>query len=120
MVGFYDEIKDVVVDVMTEFNQGVIKYVALTAAGGPVDNPGEPTEVETTLVGATARTVSFKYVDGTVIFTTDIQVNHAVQSGVTPAIGDFVLIDGVRYKIIEPMNIPAAGTTVAHILIVRR
>ena len=120
MSDIYQEMQKVTQDVMSEFNQGVIQYVSLTSGDGPADNPGLPVETVTTLKGATARNVSSKYVDGTIIFMTDVQVNMAVQTDVTPQIDDFVNIDGVRHKIIKPMTVPEAGTPVAHILIVRR
>lgn len=120
MSNIYEDLQNVTKDVMKEFNQGVIEYVGLTPGIGPADNPGEPVKTTITLKGATARNVSSKYVDGTIIFTTDIQVNSAVQDGLNPQIDDFVDIDSIRYKIIKPMTVPAAGTPVAHILIVRR
>lgn len=120
MSDIYQEMQKVTQDVMSEFSQGVVEYVSLTSGDGPVDNPGPPVETVTTLKGATARNVSSKYVDGTIIFTTDIQVNMSVQTGIAPQIDDFINIDGVRHKIIKPMTVPASGTPVAHILIVRR
>ena len=120
MTGFYKEMQGIASDVLRDFNQGVIEYITLSSGNGPIDNPGEPTEIKTTLRGATARTVKSKYVDNTIILGTDIQITFSVQTNVNPEIDDFVKIDGIRYKIIKTMTIPSAGTPVAHMIMVRR
>lgn len=119
MANFYEEMQSVASGVLAEFKQGTIIYVGLTAQPGATpDDPGVPTEVQTT-VNAVARAVSTKYVDGTHIVQSDRQVTMP-GDGPVPDMNGYMLIDGVRYKIVEIMPIPAAGTPVTFIVIVRR
>lgn len=119
MANFYEEMQAVAADVLAEFKQGTVIYVGLKAqAGATPDDPGEPVETQTA-VNAAARAVSTKYVDGTHIVQSDRQVTMP-GNGPVPDMNGYMLIDGVRYKIVEIMPIPAAGTPVTFILIVRR
>jgi len=119
VANFYDEMKSVASDVFAEFKQGIIQYVALTAVEGATpDDPGEPTRVTPT-VNATARPVSTKYVDGTHIVRSDIQISMP-NDGLEPTMGNMFNIDGVEHQIVEIMRRPSAGTAVAFTVIVRR
>lgn len=118
MTDFYREMQGVASDVLRDFNQGVIQYVALTPGDGPRDNPGEPQETPTT-VDATARGVSFKYVDGTNILSSDLQITMP-GDGIAPEMTGFIRVDGVRYKIVAIHRKPAAGTPVAWVVIFRK
>lgn len=117
---FYEEMQGIATGLLTEFKQGVIQIAKITPGSGPKNNPGPSTETLTTLKGAVARGVKFKYVQSGMAVASDLQVTHAVQDGVTPAIDGFVYIDGVKYKIVNIVDKPAAGTKVVHTLIVRK
>ncbi len=117
---FYEEMRDVAAEILTEFKQGVIQLVTITPGAGPAHDPGAPTETPVTLVGAVARGIKFKYVSMGLGVASDMQVTHSVQEGATPAINGFVLIDGVKFKIVNVVDIPGAGTVVVHTLIVRK
>ena len=119
MGNIYDDARNVAIGIFAEFKQGVIKYVELQAqAGGTPDEPLTPTEVIHP-INATARPVSSKFVDGSHIVQSDRQISMP-NDGIEPKITGYVTIDGSRYKIIEIMPRPAAGTPVTYTLIVRR
>jgi len=119
-MGLYDELQVVAQDVLAEFNQGTIRYGAVTSGAGAADEPGASSIEWVPLTGAVARGVQYRYVASGLAVASDKQVTTAVQTGVTPALKDFVEIDGVRYKIEAIEAKPGAGTVVANILIVRR
>lgn len=116
----YDDMQKLATEILTEFKQGVIQLVTVTPGNGPAHNPGPATETTVTLVGAVARGIKFKYVQMGLGVASDMQVTHSVQQGATPAINGFVIIDGVRYKIVNIVDKPGAGVIVAHTLIVRK
>lgn len=118
MSDFYLDMQNLAGDLLTEFNQGEIAYVIETPGSGPADNPGSPTPVTTPFPGATARGVEFKYVSGDVLVT-DLQI--VIPGGIVePEPQGYFTVDGVRYKIVEIKRLPAAGTPVSFIVIVRK
>lgn len=118
-MSFYDDMQIVASDVLAEFKQGSVSYIAITPQPGSTpDEPLPPTE-SSTAINATVRPVSTKYVDGTHIVQSDKQVTFAA-GVVTPDISGFIDIDGSRFKIVEVLPVPAAGTVVTYTLIVRR
>jgi hypothetical protein len=100
------------------FNQGTIKLIKITDGTGPAYDPGDPVPTPYDLDG-TVRGVSSKYVDGTLVLESDLQVTAAVHAIQTPTLKDKVSIDGNEYAIIKIIKIPAAGTTITNIIIVR-
>lgn len=119
-MGIYDDLQVVAQDVLQEFNQGVIEYGALTSGAGTVDEPGQSAVAYTTLTGAVARGVQFRYVQNGLAVASDKQVTFAVQAGITPAIKDFMKVDGVRFKVKNVVKKPDAGTVIAYTLILER
>lgn len=118
-MGFYEDMQLVASDVLGEFKQGNVVYVALTPnPGSTPDEPLPPTE-SFTPINATVRPVSTKYVDGSHIVQSDKQVTFAGDAA-SPDMSGYMLIDTVRYKIVEIMPTPAAGTVVSYTVIVRR
>lgn len=119
MDDFYEEMRAVASEVFAEFKQGVIRYIALQRPTGTTpDNPGKVVEVPT-LLNATARPVSIRYIDGTHITGVETEVSMP-NDGVTPSLDGFIEIDAVRYKIVRIMKRPAAGVPVSFTLIVKR
>ncbi|QWY83164.1 head-to-tail joining protein [Rhizobium phage RHph_X2_24] len=118
-MAFYDEMQTVASELLNEFKQGAIKYVQIVPGAGPIDEPGPSTEVVTD-VDAVARGVSFKYVQSGLALASDLTVTIAYNAAVTPNMRDFIEIDGVRYKIIQDISTPAAGTRVVWKFIVRK
>lgn len=115
----YDDLKPVVSEVMGEFEQGVIQLIKITPAGGPIDNPGDPTETTHTL-DATCKGVSYKFVRDGLAVSTDLQIVAAPVENVVITDRDFISVDGVRYKIIHDMSTPAAGDRLVWKLIIRK
>lgn len=120
-MSIYDELQSVAKDVFREFNQPIIKYIAIIPGNGPVDNPGAPQEIAYTLEGATARGASFKYIASGLALATDTQINMSVDNRFTPENGAsaFVEVNGVRMKVMQVIRKPQAGTPVAYSLIAR-
>ena len=124
---FYDDMQAVAADVLKTFKQGVIKYVDITPGSGPDDEPGDPTETLLTL-DAAARGVKFKYVQGGLAVASDLQVTASVSAtneaggvvSLAPSMNGFIEVDDERYKIVQILPKPSAGTTVAFVFIVRK
>lgn len=115
----YDDLRPVVNDVMGEFKQGVIQLIQVTPAGGPIDNPGTPTETSHTL-NATVKGVSFKFVREGLAASSDFEVTSSIVTSVTPSEKDFISIDGTRYKIVKFMPLPPTIDVMAWKFIVRK
>ena len=64
--------------------------------------------------------VSFKYVTQGLAVASDLEVVAAVLSSVVPSEKDFIEIANIRYKIVQLINIPAAGTQIVWKFIVRK
>jgi hypothetical protein len=116
---FYDEMQKIASDVLKDFKQGVIKYIDIVPTSGPADEPGAPTVVEYEL-DAVAKGVSYKFVKDGLALSTDLTVTSAVLSGLTPNLRGFIEIDGNRYKIVQDISTPAAGTRAVWKWIVRK
>jgi hypothetical protein len=106
---------------MQRFKQGTI---VLTRPGTetPGPNPwgppvvGDPVEYE---IDGVAKGVSERFVDGTVVLATDLEITAAV-FGVAPSMEtDQITIDGRVVVIVRIDQVPAAGTPVAWRFIVR-
>lgn len=118
-MNFYSEMQNIARDIFGEFQQGAIAFVPIVRTGGTPDEPGTVSDGTPVTLTATAKPVSTKYVDGTHIVRSDIEI--AMPAGVVdPSIEGYFTIDGVRYKVIEVMRRPAAGTAVAYTVVVRR
>ena len=118
-MSIYDEMRTVAAELLGEFQQGTVTYVALAPSpGGTPDDPGEPVPTEYPLTAA-VRSVSTKYVDGSHIVQSDRQVAMPNTGAVVPDMSGYVAIDGAHYKLIEIMPRPAAGNPVLWTLIVR-
>lgn len=118
-MSIYDELKPVVQELFDEFQQGTIQLVKVTPGAGPIDDPGEPTEVEHTLQ-AVVSGVSFKFVRDGLAVASDLFVRSAPVEGVVVDEKDFIKIDSVRYKIVHDASVPAAGDKLVWKLIVRK
>lgn len=119
-MSLYDDMQTVASDVLAEFKQGTVSYIAMVPqAGSTPDDPLPPVEGVPVSLNAAVRPVSTKYVDGTHIVQSDKQVTFA-GGVVDPDMSGFIDIDGVRFKIVEILPVPAAGTVVSYTVIVRR
>jgi hypothetical protein len=115
---FYDDMQAIATEVLTEFAQGVVKYVQIVPGNGPVDNPGPSTRNEF-IIPATATGVQFKYVQTGLAVASDLQVIAPIDPRFTPDLKGSVEIDGKPFKIVAVQPIPPAGTPVVNVLILR-
>ncbi|AHJ10701.1 hypothetical protein P106B_18 [Rhizobium phage vB_RglS_P106B] len=118
-MGFYDEMQNIASDVLSEFKQGTINYIKIVPGAGPADDPGPSTPTPYAL-DAVAKGVSFKFVKDGLALSTDLTVTAAVRSDLVPDMKGFIEIDGVRYKIVQDISTPAAGTRAVWKWIVRK
>lgn len=113
----YEELQPVAAQLLKEFKQGVTKLISVSTSG----NADAPTVTETeTILDAAVKGISRKYVRDGFSVESDLEVTAAVVAGVTPTLKDYIEIDGIRYKIVRDISVPAAGTRVAWKFIVRR
>lgn len=122
-MSIYDDMQSLASDVLGEFDQGGIFYLAMVApVGGTPDDPGEPVATSFKLDGV-ARGVKMKYVDGTSILASDMQTTVAVRDDIAPDLTGFIALgsaDGPRHKVVRVDPIPPVGTTVANRIFFRR
>lgn len=115
----YDELQDVVRNVMADFKQGVVNYIKITPGNGPVDNPGQsvrtPYGINSSVTG-----VSQTYIAKGLAVASDLQVIAPVDPRYTPDMKGSVEVDGIPHKITQIIKKPAAGTPVAYVLIIQK
>lgn len=117
MTEFYDDMQDLAANILTEFNQGELVYVAPSTASGDPWNPTLVTGSRTTVKGV-GRGVQQKYVDGTHVVATDQQ--YTIQAGtVTPVAGATIEVDGTTLQVVKVIKVPAAGTPVVWMVFAR-
>lgn len=114
----YTDMQAVASSLLTEFDQGNIVITTVTPGAGPAHNPGSPTEVDTAVKG-TVRGVSQKYIDGSLIVATDLQLTIA-GGVVVPTTTSKVKLSGVVHQVVAVFPKPAQGTAVAYTVIIRK
>lgn len=121
-MSIYDEMREIAGELLSdpEFKQGTMRYMKIVPGSGPVDDPGPSTPQYTALPGGVARGVSYKYVKDGLALSTDKTVIFPVVPGLTTNMKDFIEIDGVLYKMVQDISVPAAGTRVVNKFIVRK
>lgn len=119
-MSLYNDLQSVAAGLFSQFKQGVVYYVSVRSGSGPADDPGPNVEISTP-INATVRGVPSQFVrDGLAVASDLLVTTGSAPAGVTFSMQGFVQIDGVRYKIVQIMSVPAAGTVVVNKLIVRR
>ena len=118
MSDFYEEMQSVASSVLSDFAQGAVQYVEMTPGAGPPDDPGPASETLHS-INAAVRGVSFKYIDGANVLSSDLQLTMP-GDGVEPTMSGFIRVDGKSYKIVAIIRKPAAGTVVAWAVIFRK
>lgn len=117
-MSIYDDMQKVASTLITDFQQGSIKYVQRSITYTTPDEPSSATETLINVDGV-VKGVSFKFVDHTNILTSDKQLTISADQQFTPDAKDFIEIDGNRYKILRVDAIPNAGTPVVYRLFIR-
>ena len=120
-MSIYDEMQNVAREILgdEEFKQGNTYLAQITSGSGPVDDPGPSVETQHLINGA-VRGVKWSLVNTGLAQASDMQITHAVVAGVIPTAKDFVIVDGIRYKVVQVLPKPAAGVPVAYTLVIRR
>ena len=122
-MSIYDELQIVASGIFAEFKQGSVVHVSVSQGSGP---PDEPTgivetqrEIDATVQNAsTAKGLSY-FVKQSTVVAGDLLVSTGVPA-VAFNMRDFIIVDGVRHKIVAIIPKPAAGVPVAFSLLVRR
>lgn len=118
MSDFYDEMRDITAELLTEFNQGEVRHLSITPGTGEGDEPGSPTVVDTLLTSAVVRGVEYKFATLTHVLESDLQV--IIPGGIVSVLPtDYFIINGLRYKVVEIARTPASGTIVKYDVVVR-
>lgn len=110
-MSFYTEMQAVATELLTEFKQGTVRYIASGTTSGPAYDPviGSPMPYT---VNATVRGVQQKYIQDGYISASDLQATVSVFD-VEPTVSGTLEIDGAEKQIIQVDALPGAGTTVA-------
>lgn len=116
-MSFYSDMQAVATDLLEEFRQGTVYYVASGAKTGDDWNPTEAAGTET-LIYATISGAKPQYIDGTYVHTNDLVVIFNADA-VTPSIDGRIKIDGTIHRIIRLDPLPASGTVCAYRATVR-
>jgi hypothetical protein len=109
---FYDDMADMAVEVLAEFQQGTVQLKRVTVGEAPNEWTVPQETEETFPLSATVRRIHQRYENGVLIVETGDQVLFAVPA-VEPLITDTLIIDGAERAITNLTPIPAAGTPLA-------
>ena len=123
MSTFYGRLQGTASRLMAKFRQGQVVYTITGAPTGPAWNPTPGAPVSYTLDATVAAVGTVdggfnRYVDGTLILATDLQVTCAVFA-VEPSLAGTITIDGKVCQIVRIDKLPGAGTVIAWRLFVR-
>lgn len=114
---FYSDMQSVASELLEEFKQGTVYYVAPGSKTGDAWNTTEAAGTET-LISCVVSGARPQYVDGTTIHASDLQTIFNADT-VTPTMSGRVKIDGTYHQIIRIDPLPAAGTVCAYRVFVR-
>lgn len=117
MSQFYQRLQGTASRLLRQFKQGSVFYVQPGTVTGPVYAPvvGQPVLHP---LDATVSGVAQQYVDGALVVATDEQVVSSV-FGTVPTVEGRITVDGVSREIVTVKKLPAAGTTIAYVIIIR-
>lgn len=116
----YGKLQGIAAKALASVPQGIITLIQTMPGTGPGYRPGAPSETATALPAAVANGVPKFLVANGLALASDLQVISSVVGGITPKMGDFVVIDGIRYKVVTFEPTPPAGTAVVWKMTVRR
>lgn len=128
-MSFYGDMQGIAAGILAEFKQGVIQLTRNVEADPEPETPYEPGALTETVftLDATAKGVSAKYVDGTLILASDLMVVSSVMAmngtsqateAIEPSLTDILTIDGTPHRIKRIDATPASGTPVVYTLFV--
>ncbi len=106
---------------LAKYGQGAVTLTRTTTTIPDASEPWNTEETtETFTLEAVVKGVSERFVDGTTILASDLEIIAAVHADVTPQAGDALSIDGTAVQVLRIMPKPAAGTPVAYVFLARR
>lgn len=119
-MSIYDELGPVVSEILgsSDFKKETIQLLQITPGAGPADNPGPATETVTEVDG-TYSGVNGEFVKQGLANVTDLEVVLVPIDGVTLSQKDFIVINAIRYKIIQDMSIYHTNGSLVWKLIIR-
>jgi len=112
--------------ILKDFNQGEIKHIATAPGGGAAYERGVVEGAPFTLPGAVAnakfsvKAANQKYQPETLIIAGDIMVTSSIVAGRDPKAGDFLTLDGAKYRVIHFVAVPPVGVKIVWIFFVRK
>ena len=116
-MSFYTDMQTVATDLLGEFSQGAVYYVAPGTKTGDDWNQTEAAGTET-LIDAVISGVNPRYINGTTIHATDLVAVIGAES-ITPAMAGRLKVDGKLHQIVMIEPLPAAGTVCAYRVYIR-
>lgn len=119
MPALYDRLRGTASKLIDKFQQGTVEFQSgeTVTSDDPLSLPVKTkswTEYNCTVSG-----VSEKYVGRNGITTSDLEIITQVPLDVSIDVGDYVRIDGVQKVILENEKVPASGTPVYNVVIVK-
>lgn len=126
---FYDEIRDVAVEVLAEFKQGAVTLTRTTLGASDPSTPwipGAPT-ADVYELDAVVSGVTKKYIDGSLILASDLMVTASprathsdgtVVEDIAPQQADIITVDGAVKAVKAVKPTPAAGTAAAYLIFI--
>jgi len=118
-MSFYAQMQAEAAGIFKQFTQGQVIHRRLGAGAGTPQNPGVGTATDTTLDGATVSGVTARELLNSHIVASDLVVRFAANQIAEVRPTDLFVIDGVPHRTMNVETKPAAGTPVAHIVVVR-
>lgn len=122
MAGFdYARMQGTASRLLEKFKQGTVVLIRTTPGEPDPETPWIPIEdeVDEYELKAVAKGVDQRFVDGTTILATDLEIVAAVAEVEPSMETDTLTVDGKAVTVIRKEQIPAAGTVVAWRFIVR-
>ncbi len=110
----YGRMQGTATRLLTRFKQGSVQLRRVTLGTAPDEWTPPPETVETWQLKAAVRTVSVKYIDGTLIVAGDRMITFAVPATV-PLMTDDLVVDGRVHAMKDLRPQPGAGIVVAYI-----
>jgi len=120
---FYAEMAGIATELLEEFDQGTLRLARVVSSAADPDRPWDVTQTGPffTDLNGTSKTVTSRFVDGTTVVATDIEVTFApVALRPEPGFSDRIEIRGELYTTAKVKRIPESGTVVAWKFFVRR
>lgn len=115
-MSLYDELRGVAKGLLKEFAQGVLTLDVYSDGGGPAYDPKPPVYTPQKFSGTVRGTTEQERAE----YGVAVDLVVTVPGDLVPKTQDRMTIDDVSYQIVKVEAMPAAGTTVAWAVFVRK